>query len=308
MPDYGHEMQMGVFLTPGSRSPRQVVDLARLAERAGLDILALQDHPYQPAFLDTWTLLSYLGAATERIRLTPDVANLPLRPPAVLARAVASLDLLTGGRVELGLGAGGFWDAIVAMGGPRRTPGEAVGALEDAITVMRELWDPTRRHVRAGGSFYRLDGAKPGPAPAHDVSIWLGAYRPRMLRLTGRLADGWLPSSTGMPPEQLAAANAIVDDAARAAGRSPADVRRLYNLAGSFDGSGAGFLQGPPHVWAEQLTDLALTEGTSTFVLMTDDPGTIERFAAEVAPAVRELVADERAAPAQTSPAPRDRA
>ena len=294
MPDYGHDLQFGVFLTPSSRSPRQAVDLAVRAEREGLDLVALQDHPYQPAFLDTWTLLSYLGAATARIHLAPDVACLPLRPPAVLARSVASLDLLTGGRVELGLGAGSFWDAIAAMGGPRRTPGEAVAALEDAIDVMRELWDPTRRLVRAGGEVYRLDGAKPGPAPAHDVSIWVGAGRPRMLRLTGRLADGWLPSSDWMRPEGLTAANAVIDDAARVAGRSPADVRRLYNISGSFAGPGSAFLDGPPTMWAEQLAELAVTEGTGTFILATDEPGTLSTFAAEVAPAVRELATTER--------------
>ncbi|MFH5823580.1 LLM class flavin-dependent oxidoreductase [Georgenia sp. AZ-5] len=295
MPDYGHEVKAGVFLTPSSRSPREVVNLARLAEQVGLDLLALQDHPYQPAFLDTWTLLSYLGAATERITLAPDVASLPLRQPAVLARSVASLDLLTGGRVELGLGAGAFWDAIAAMGGPRRGPGEAVDALEQAIDIIRELWDPTRRLVRAGGDVYRLDGAKPGPAPAHGVEIWLGAAKPRMLRLTGRLADGWLPSSGWMPPERFAAANAVIDGAAEAAGRSPAAVRRLYNITGTFSAS-PGFLHGTPSTWVDQLGDLALEHGVSTFILVSDEPEMIRRFAGDVAPGLRELVAAERGA------------
>ncbi|WP_448072417.1 LLM class flavin-dependent oxidoreductase [Georgenia yuyongxinii] len=286
MPDYGHDVHLGIFPTPTSREPARVVRLARLAEQLGLDLVAVQDHPYQPAFLDTWTLLAYLGAATERIHLAPDVANLPLRPPAVLARAVASLDLLTSGRVSLGLGAGAFWDAVVAMGGVRRAPGEAVEGLEQAIDVIRELWDPTRRHVRAGGDVYAVDGAKPGPAPAHDVPIWVGAARPRMLRLTGRLADGWLPSASWMRPEGLAAANAAIDDAARAAGRSPAAVRRLYNVDGSF-GDGAGLLDGPAEVWVEQLAELAVTEGMGTFILAADDEDKVRRWGAEVAPGVR---------------------
>lgn len=289
MPDYGHPVEFGVFLTPSAGDPRRVVTLTRLAERAGLDLVALQDHPYQPAFLDTWTLLSYLGALTDRIRLAPDVANLPLRPPAVLARAVASLDLLTGGRVELGLGAGAFWEAVGAMGGPVRRPAEAVAALAEAITVIRELWDPTRRRVRVSGDHYRVDGAKPGPAPAHDVSIWVGATRPRMLRLVGRLADGWIPSSFYLPPDALAPANAAIDEAATAAGRPPAQVRRLYNVAGRF-GTEAGFLRGPAAAWAEQLAALTLGEGMATFILATDDAATIATFATEVAPAVRELV------------------
>ena len=110
----------------------------------------------------------------------PNVANLPLRPPAVLARSVASLDILSGGRVELGLGAGAFWDAIEAIGGPRRTPREAVDALEEAIGVIRALWTPGRT-PRIDGEHYRLHGAKPGPFPVHPVGIWLGAYKPRML-------------------------------------------------------------------------------------------------------------------------------
>jgi len=78
---------------------------ARNAERLGLDLITIQDHPYQAAFYDAWTLLTYLAARTERITLVPTVASLPLRPPAVLAKSAASLDLLTGGRVQLGLGA-----------------------------------------------------------------------------------------------------------------------------------------------------------------------------------------------------------
>jgi alkanesulfonate monooxygenase SsuD/methylene tetrahydromethanopterin reductase-like flavin-dependent oxidoreductase (luciferase family) len=118
-----------------------------------------------------------------------------------------------------------------------------------------------------------------------------------MLRLTGRLADGWLPSAPYLPPERLAEANRVIDDAATAAGRQPAAIRRLYNLAGTFTGDGQEFLQGPAEVWAEQLAELALGEGISGFVLVVgagrDDD--LRRFAGEVAPAVRELVDAERA-------------
>jgi hypothetical protein len=154
------------------------------------------------------------------------------------------------------------------------------------------------------GRYYALNGAKPGPFPAHEVGIWVGAYKERMLRLTGEVGDGWLPSASYAPPEQLAAMNAIIDSAAEAAGRSPAAVRRIYNIAGSFGGSGSAFLQGPPKTWVEQLAGLALDEGMSGFVLMADDVETVERFAAEVAPAVRELVATERAADGRDTDGP----
>jgi alkanesulfonate monooxygenase SsuD/methylene tetrahydromethanopterin reductase-like flavin-dependent oxidoreductase (luciferase family) len=117
MADYGHDLVIGTFITPQNGEPQAPVALAKLSESAGLDLVSFQDHPYQPAFLDTWTLLSYVAASTERIKISGNVINLPLRPPVLLARQAASLDLLSGGRFELGLGAGAFWDAIAAMGG-----------------------------------------------------------------------------------------------------------------------------------------------------------------------------------------------
>ena len=297
MGDYGHDLSFGIFVTPKADTAGHVLRLARRAEAAGLDWVSVQDHPYQPAFLDAWTLLTAIAATTERVSVFPNVVNLPLRPPAVLARAVASLDILSGGRAELGIGTGAFWEAIAAMGGPRRSPRESVQALREAIAVIRALWTPGRG-ARLAGEHYSLAGAKPGPFPVHDVGIWVGGYKERMLRLTGELADGWLPSSPYAPPERLAAMNAVIDAAAAEAGRQPAVVRRIYNIAGSFDGGGGAFLQGPPTVWAEQLAGLALDEGMSGFVLMVDDAATLERFAAEVAPAVRDLVAAERASAA----------
>ncbi len=117
MTDYGHDLLFGSFITPVAEQPDLVVELAQLSEQAALDVVTVQDHPYLAHFLDAWTLLAYLAAATTRIRLAPNVINLPLRQPAVLARSAASLDLLSGGRVELGLGAGAFWEAIEANGG-----------------------------------------------------------------------------------------------------------------------------------------------------------------------------------------------
>jgi alkanesulfonate monooxygenase SsuD/methylene tetrahydromethanopterin reductase-like flavin-dependent oxidoreductase (luciferase family) len=294
MPDYGHDLLFGVFVPPSAQQADAVLALARRADEAGLDLVSVQDHPYNPQFLDAWTLLTTIAGATSRVRVFPNVANLPLRPPAMLAREVATLDILSGGRAELGIGTGAFWDAIEAMGGPRRSPGESVAALREAIRVIRALWAPGRG-ARIAGEHYSLRGAKPGPFPVHDIGIWVGSYKERMLRLTGELADGWLPSSPYAPPEQLAALNAIIDDAAAGAGRAPRDVRRLYNITGSFAGSGSEFLQGPPKAWAEQLTGLALDEGISGFVLMVNDTQAIDVFAAEVMPAVRELVAAERA-------------
>ncbi|MCW2565959.1 MAG: fgd1 [Mycobacterium sp.] len=295
MSDHGHDLLFGAFLTPVAGRYEAILALSDLCEDVGLDILAFQDHPYQPNFLDMWTLLSYLGARTRRIRLVPDVANVPLRPPAVLARSAAGLDLLTGGRVELGLGAGYFLDAVASMGGPRLSPAESVDALAEAITVIRHLWVPGPP-VDFEGRYHRLAGAEPGPIPPHTIGIWLGAYRRRMLELTARAADGWVPTSSYASPDQLAVMTRTLDAAAADAGRDPAEIRRVYNVTGTFRAGGTGFLQGPPVVWAEQLTELALAHGVSGFVLGpgADAAGDLRRFAEEVAPAVREAVTRER--------------
>ncbi|MEV0612099.1 LLM class flavin-dependent oxidoreductase [Nonomuraea sp. NPDC050404] len=297
MPDYGHDLTFGSFITPANASPKEVVSLAQESEAAGLDLATFQDHPYQSAFLDTWTLLSYAAARTERIHLSGNVINLPLRPPAVLARAAASLDLLSGGRFELGLGAGAFWDAVGAMGGRRLTPGQAVDALGEAIDIIRGIWRADDRSLfRVDGTYYQVDGAKRGPAPAHDIGIWLGAYKPRMLRLIGAKADGWLPSLSYVQSlDQLADANTIIDAAAAEAGRDPAAIRRLLNISGRFAANPDGFLNGPPEQWAEQLAALTLRYGFSGYILATDDAATIRTFGEQVAPKVRELVAGERA-------------
>ncbi|MDG4773544.1 LLM class flavin-dependent oxidoreductase [Solwaraspora sp. WMMD792] len=300
MADYGHDLLFGTFITPVAEQADRALALAQLTEEAGLDLVTVQDHPYQARFLDTWTLLSVIAARTTRVRVAPNVANLPLRQPAMLARSAASLDLLSGGRVELGLGAGAFWDAIAAMGGGRLTPAESVEALEEGIEIIRSVWDADGGTVKVDGRHHRVWGVHPGPAPAHPIGIWLGAYKKRMLGVTGRLADGWLPSSPYASPEQLPAMNAAIDAAARQAGRDPGAVRRLYNISGTF-GSGDGFLTGTPADWAEQLAGLTLEQGFSGYLLASDDPDMIRRFAAEVVPAVRDLVAAGRSAAAAGS-------
>jgi alkanesulfonate monooxygenase SsuD/methylene tetrahydromethanopterin reductase-like flavin-dependent oxidoreductase (luciferase family) len=287
--DYGQELRFGVFITPNAADAERVLELALLADREHLDLVTFQDHPYQRRFLDAWTLLSVVAAQTTSIRVSPSVANLPLRLPVVLARSVASLDILSRGRVDLGLGAGAFWDAIEAVGGKRRTPGESVDALSEAIDVIRAFWAAGDEPISYHGEHYPVTGAKPGPAPAHRVEIWLGAYKPRMLRLTGSKADGWLPSLGGAPPDALGPMNEAIDAAAEEAGRSPSEIRRLYNISGTF-GSGSGFLQGAPAEWARQLAQLNHDHGTSTFILSTDDAADLQCFAADVAPSVRELV------------------
>lgn len=277
-------VRLGVFIVPGGDDAEATVEQIVAADRAGLDLVGVQDHPYQARFLDTWTLLAYAAARTERVGLMPDVVNLPLRPPAMLAKAAASLDVLSGGRVELGLGAGAFWEGIEAMGGPRRTPKESVDALEEAIAVLRGFWSG-ERSVRVEGEHYRVSGARPGPPPAHPIGIWIGAYGPRMLRITGRLGDGWLPSLGGryLAPEDVPRMQRAIDDAAKAAGRDPAEVERAVNV-----------MEAPadPAAAADALARVVELGFTTVLVgLPGEEPvAAVRRLGEEVAPRLKNLV------------------
>jgi alkanesulfonate monooxygenase SsuD/methylene tetrahydromethanopterin reductase-like flavin-dependent oxidoreductase (luciferase family) len=293
-------LQFGISLVPATERLDRIRELVRTADEVALDLVGIQDHPYQGRFLDTWSLIPMLLAETKRVSFFTDVANLPLRPPAVMAKAAASLDVLSGGRFELGLGAGGLPDVIARFGGPRRTPGESVEALDEAIDVIRLLWSEERT-VSFDGRYYRLDGAYPGPRPAHPIGIWVGAFKPRMLRLAGRKADGWLPSLGVLTRDELRAGNQQIDAAAEQAGRDPASIRRIINIQG-FIGEGSGPpraelpvgylagepLAGPTDWWAETLAGF-VDDGFDTLIFWPVDvvPGQVELLAGEVVPQLR---------------------
>src|SRR4051812_37302401 len=275
-------VEFGIFPTPNAAEADVLLERVIAAEQAGLDLVGLRDHPYQRRFLDTWSLIPFLAARTSRIRFFPDVANLPLRPPAVMAKAAATIDVLSGGRFELGLGAGAFWEAIGAMGGPQPTPKEAVDALEEAIQVIRLMWSG-ERSVSFEGEHYKLEGLHPGPQPAHEIGIWLGAYGPRMMRVVGRLADGWIPSLPRLPLEEVPAKRRALEEAAEKAGRDPSRIRRIANVSGRITDGGAanGWLDGPPEHWVEELTGLTSEHGFDGFILSVGDHAAeqIARFA-----------------------------
>lgn len=292
----------GANVDPATDELAESFARAALADREGYDLITIQDHPYNRRFVDTWTLLTALAMKTERVHLGTNVASLPLRPPAMLAKAAATLDVLSGGRVELGLGAGAFWEGINAYGVSPRTPGEAYQAFEDALHIIRGMWDNAGRTFTYEGSVYQVRGARPGPVPAHPIRVWVGASGPRMLRLTGRMADGILVSSTYHSPARLLEDNKRIDEGAAEAGRQPTDIRRGYNLMGMVDfgqiggrpaGLQQGVIYGTPSDWAAELKRLYTDFGQDTFILwpVGDQPvRQLEVFAREVMPAVREAV------------------
>ncbi len=285
-------VEFGFFPSPNAADLDAITRRVKMADNLGLDLVGIQDHPYQARFVDTMALIAGLAAQTERIRFFPDVTSLPLRPPAVLANQAATIDLMSGGRFELGLGAGSFWDAIAAIGGPRRTPGEALAALREAIDVIRLMWS-AERGLRYLGEHYQLEGVHGGPAPAHDIGIWIGGAGPRMLRLIGERADGWVPSMPYLPPSKLAELHRRIDEGAEAAGRHPSEIRRIYNVVGvigDVTDDAENSIVGPPSVWVDRITEIATNHGMDGFIMWADgdEDEQIERFATEVAPVVRE--------------------
>ena len=290
--------QFGISVVPNAAAYPDIVRQVLAAERGGLDLVGIQDHPYQRRYLDTFALIADLLARTSRLRFFPDVASLPMRGPTMLAKAAASLDVMSGGRFELGLGAGNFWDAVAGMGGPRRTTREAADALEEAIPIIRGALDvgAERGVVRGAGLLYPVPGYPPGPPPPHRVEIWLGVYRPRGLRLAGRVADGWVPSMGRVSLDDLRGSSRTIDEAALTAGRDPAAIRRIYNIGGVITpdagGGGEGVLVGPVGQWVETLAAWAVDPGIDACIFWptADELAQVERFAAEVAPAIREAL------------------
>ena len=291
-------MQFGVCVTPLARELGRVREVVGAAEQYGLDLVGIQDHPYVPAFLDTMSLIGVLLGETRRLRFFPNVANLPLRPPAVLAKAAASLDLLSGGRFELGLGGGA--PPALAMGAEQRSPHETVQAVEEAIVLMRAMWSG-QPGVSMQGSQYVLRELNTGPVPAHPISIWLGSMGPRMLRMAGRLADGWSASIPSyLPYERVGEAQDLVDEGARAAGRDPRSVLRICNIPGTIAQqnvwrdpiAGSEPFRGTVNRWVEVLSDWAVRLRFDAFVFWPEmeTPEQVERFAREVAVGVRAAV------------------
>ena len=287
----GRPVSFGISVVPLAAEHAQIVEQVLVAERAGLDLVGIQDHPYQRRYLDTFLLIADLLPRTSRLTFFPDVASLPMRGPTMIAKAAASLDVMSGGRFELGLGAGNFWDAVAGMGGPHRTRSEAADALEEAIPIIRAALDvgPERRVVRGPGPHYPVPGYPPGPPSAHRVQIWIGAYRPRALRLIGRVADGWVPSLGYMGPEAFRKASARIDEAALAAGRDPLSIRRIYNVGGAVtDGArGDGPLDGPVDQWVETIAGWTADLGVDTVIYWPPDTLSLERYANEIVPALR---------------------
>jgi alkanesulfonate monooxygenase SsuD/methylene tetrahydromethanopterin reductase-like flavin-dependent oxidoreductase (luciferase family) len=288
-------VRFGLNVDPNTGGLAIAERITAIADAAGLEYVGIQDHPYNAEFVDTLTMITWLAGRTTGVHLFPNVANLPLRPPVLLAKQAATIDVLSGGRFELGLGAGAFAEGIAGMGGPRRTAGQARAALGEAVDIIRATWagKPFSYH----GSYYEAPDVRPGPRPAHDIGLWLGVAGPRAAELVGAKADGWSVSAPYVPPDRLPALNQIITAAARDAGRDPGAITRLYNVMGLITPGDTNTedrdpFHGPASRWVETLTTLHAEHQMNTFVFWpTGDRERQSRvFAEEVVPAVRSAV------------------
>ncbi|TDD79102.1 LLM class flavin-dependent oxidoreductase [Actinomadura darangshiensis] len=280
----------------------ELLRLTRQADSDGLDHFSLSDHPYIGERLDAYASLGFILGRTEHIAGFVNVSNLPTRPAPMLARTVTTLSALSGGRVVLGMGAGGLWDRISDMGVPRLSPAAAVDAFEEAIVLVRKLsgGGPAVTHE---GRHYRVNGIEPAPVAAPRV--WTGSVGRKSLAATGRVADGWIPGhAADWLSERYRTSRPVIDEAAAAVGRDPGDVRTIYNLPGRITGrplpatrdEHGRWIGGSVDQWVEELTGAVLEHGASGFTLFSPSGGTqdlasIARWGAEIVPAVREAVA-----------------
>jgi alkanesulfonate monooxygenase SsuD/methylene tetrahydromethanopterin reductase-like flavin-dependent oxidoreductase (luciferase family) len=288
------DLIFGVGVPTAAGPGADPVAQAREAERLGYDFVSAADHPCgaDPSF-DTPTMLTWIAAHTSRISVASRVLAVPFRRPALVAKAAASLDALSGGRFILGLG-GGYDDAeIAALGGPVPSARAKVDGLAEAVRIIRGAW--TEDGFGYAGAHYSVRDLTMEPKPGRRVPVWMGTFGPRALAVTGALADGWIPSLGFADPADLPAMRHRIDEAARAAGRDPAEIRGVFNVNIRVDPGAAArddIVTGSPVRVADQLRrflDLGFT-GLSFIPAGPGRADQIRRIAEEVIPSVRDAV------------------
>jgi alkanesulfonate monooxygenase SsuD/methylene tetrahydromethanopterin reductase-like flavin-dependent oxidoreductase (luciferase family) len=279
------------------------LEAAQAAEAAGYDSIALGDRP-QAAGLDGWTLGTAIAARTDKVRLFHTTYNLPYRYPQIIAKQAASLDVISKGRLDLCLGAGGASMSAdyVAYGIPMRSAAERLDDLIEAIELMKGLWANDKFTYE--GKAFRLQDAVCEPKPVNGtIPIWTGAARPRGLRIVGRLADGWMKNQGWGSVEDMTSMNAVATRAAQRAGRDPDAIRSVLGgqtfVARDAAEAAVYRAENPSAVGligtVEEILETIKTyreAGVDMFLVRNQGPTAREqtqRFASEVMPAAREL-------------------
>lgn len=280
---------MRVGLSLHTSADADVAADARDAERLGFELVTAMDHlPGSRPSLETWTALTWAAAATERIRVSPNVLGLPYRHPAVTAKAAETLNRLSGGRLILGLGGGGSNDEFRRFGLPVREPEEKVDALEEALQITRSLW--TGEVVSFDGKHYRLEEAQISPRPDPPIPIWLGVYGKRSITFVAKYADGWLPSYRFAPPDRFREGRERIHRTAEEAGRDPDEIEYAYNVGVRVDERAEarpGMIAGPPDKVIKELGEFRAIGVTFLVIWAAGDQAEQrERLASEVLPGI----------------------
>ncbi|MBB5789390.1 LLM class flavin-dependent oxidoreductase [Jiangella mangrovi] len=290
-----HPRRFGVLVLPDAGAPT-LLGRFRRAEELGFDQLFLPDHignifATEPPWLDGWTMTAAAALATERIRIGTLVANPILRPPAVLAKAALTVDQLSGGRLDLGIGAGIMESDHHATGTEPWTVKERVARFPEYVRVLDEVLRRDGGPYEFAGDWYTVRDLPTGPATVQRPRppILVGGNAPTVLRVAAEQADVW--NTNGRPnlgvDDNVALAadwSRQVDEFAERAGRDPATLRKSVLLWATTDAlTGSATL--------EQLVDLYAPAGFTEFVLgwpETDaENETFERLATEVVPKLR---------------------
>ena len=235
-------------------------------------------------------MLAWIAAATSRIGVATRVLGVPYRNPAMVAKMAETLDRLSGGRLVLGLGGGHSDEEFRAFGMRVPTARDKIGGLEEAVRIARGLWSDEAFTFH--GRLHHTSEAHLEPKPGRRIPIWLGTFGPRGLGLTGRLADGWIPSLSFAPPEKARAMRDRVLAAAEEAGRDPAEITCAYNVAVRIQdrpGDDPAAVSGPAEAVVEKLLGFAAMGFTSfNFAPAGPDPERqTELLAEEVLPVLR---------------------
>jgi probable F420-dependent oxidoreductase len=301
----------------GMHDPQAIRLVAEQAEAAGLDSVWAADHIVLPTgatspypyhvdgdflippgmpFMDQFTCLSYVAGITKTVKLGTAINLLPLRHPLAVAKTVATLDVLSGGRAILGVAAGWLAQEFEALGLDFKDRGKM---LDEGLDVLREIW--TEPNASFEGEFYRFKDMAAFPQPTQNPypPIWVGGHTAPVKRRVARIGDVWLPPLFGTTPAQLAESFEDVRDMAEQNGRARTDLnlalRVLVDLREEPDTTGPetrGAILGPASHVAEVLSSY-IEVGVSHFVLLPqartldDVQRTIAMLAEQVIPQVR---------------------
>jgi alkanesulfonate monooxygenase SsuD/methylene tetrahydromethanopterin reductase-like flavin-dependent oxidoreductase (luciferase family) len=271
------------------------VSYARRAEELGFDFVSASDHPCgADPTQETWTMLSWIAAGTSQLKVATRVLGVPYRSPAMVAKMGETLNRLSDGRLILGLGGGSADHEFRAFGLDVPSPREKIDGLEDAVRVIRGLWSEPQFTYE--GRRHRVENADVEPKPSRQIPIWLGTFGKRSLAVTGRLADGWIPSLSYAPPDQIPAMREQINTAAQEAGRDPADIAFIYNVevrvVGDLDVDGH-VITGSPEVVTDRLRDLVRKlrmAGMNIMPIGPDLDEQVARLGTEVLPGLRETL------------------